>query len=290
MRQEPCTVIQKLYSGFHKGERAIADYILKDPIHIMDISVQRMAREVGVAESSIVRFCKTIGCAGFRELKLLLAGSESSRLPPTIFEELSAEDNMHSITQKVFSQNIDTLQRAQQAIDFDKVEDAVQLLRQAKRIYIYGVGASASIADDFYVRLMRIDMCAIAVTDSHLSQISAGLLRKGDVAIGISHTGRTFEIVQALEVARKSGAKTIGITGHARMPIEKVCDICIDLYSPTKLFISPRVAQISLIDSLYVGLAIQNELHVMKCVERMEEVLTPLRIKGSYGISKFKDK
>lgn len=278
MAHDPCSRIQALYPRLSKVEIKIADYILRDPLRVTELSVQAMAQEIEVAESSIVRFCKTVGCSGLKELKLQLASMENSFAIPTIFEELSPEDDVQSITTKVFTRNIDTLQRALQGLDFERLTAAVDLLSAAKRIYIYGFGASASLADDFYVRLMRIGMNAAAITDSHLCQIAAGLMQEGDVLLAISHTGRTADILRAMQVARESGAKTIGVTGYAQMPICKVSDICLELYSPEQLFISPRVAQVSLLDSLYVCLGIQQKEQVMQCVQSMERVLDPMRV------------
>lgn len=125
---------------------------------------------------------------------------------------------------------------------------------------------------------MRIGINASAVTDSNLCQISSGLMQEGDVLVAISHTGRTADILRAMQVAR-GGAKTIGITGYAQMPIREVSDVCLELYSSEQLFVSPRVAQVSLLDSLYVCLGIRQKDRVMRCVQRMEEVLDPMRVK-----------
>ena len=279
MAHDPCSRIQALYPRLSKVEAKIADYILRDPLRVTELSVQAMAQEIGVAQSSIVRFCRTIECSGLRELKLQLASHENAFVIPTIFEDLSPEDDAQSIATKVFTRNVNTIQRTLQALDFAKIETAVALLGAAKRIYVYGLGASASLADDFYIRLMRIGINASAVTDSHLCQISSGLMQEGDVLVGISHTGRTADILRAMQVARGGGAKTIGITGYAQMPIREVSDVCLELYSPEQLFVSPRVAQVSLLDSLYVCLGIRQKDRVMRCVQRMEEVLRPMRVK-----------
>ena len=269
--------IQSQYSTLSKVGKRIADYILADPVHITSISIQQMAAELDIAESSIIRFCKIVGCAGFSEVKLLLA-KYSPKSVRTIFEDLSETDSISTISESVFSRNIDTLERALQLLDFEKIEQAVGVLNRAENILILGVGASGTIAEDFYIRLMRIGIRAVSLTDSHLMQIQASQCGPDTAVIAISHTGKTREIVSAVRTAREGGAPTIGITGYPDTPLKEVSDICLELYSPEQLFVSPRVAQFSLIDTLYVSLAIRRKDSVVQNIERMNEVLLPFRI------------
>lgn len=268
--------IQSQYSTLSKVGKRIADYILADPVHITSISIQQMAAELDIAESSIIRFCKIVGCAGFSEVKLLLA-KYSPKSVRTIFEDLSETDSISTISENVFGRNIDTLERALQLLDFEKIEQAVGVLNQAENILILGVGASGTIAEDFYIRLMRIGIRAVSLTDSHLMQIQASQCGPDTAVIAISHTGKTREIVSAVRTAKECGAPTIGITGYPDTPLKEVSDICLELYSPEQLFVSPRVAQFSLIDTLYVSLAIRRKDSVVQNIERMNEVLLPFR-------------
>ena len=269
--------IQSQYSTLSKVGKRIADYILADPVHITSISIQQMAAELDIAESSIIRFCKIVGCAGFSEVKLLLA-KYSPKSVRTIFEDLSETDSISTISENVFGRNIDTLERALQLLDFEKIEQAVGVLSRAENILILGVGASGTIAEDFYIRLMRIGIRAVSLTDSHLMQIQASQCGPDTAVIAISHTGKTREIVSAVRTARECGAPTIGITGYPDTPLKEVSNICLELYSPEQLFVSPRVAQFSLIDTLYVSLAIRRKDSVVQNIERMNEVLKPFRM------------
>ena len=269
--------IQSQYTTLSKVGKRIADYILADPVHITSISIQQMAAELDIAESSIIRFCKIVGCAGFSEVKLLLA-KYSPKSVRTIFEDLSETDSISTISESVFSRNIDTLERALQLLDFEKIEQAVGVLSRAENILILGVGASGTIAEDFYIRLMRIGIRAVSLTDSHLMQIQASQCGPDTAVIAISHTGKTREIVSAVRTARECGAPTIGITGYPDTSLKEVSDICLELYSPEQLFVSPRVAQFSLIDTLYVSLAIRRKDSVVQNIERMNEVLKPFRM------------
>ena len=199
--------IQSQYATFPKVGKRIADHIIADPVHITSISIQQMAAELDIAESSIIRFCKIVGCAGFSEVKLLLA-KYSPKSVRTIFEDLSETDSISTISENVFSRNIDTLERALQLLDFEKIEQAVGVLNRAENILILGVGASGTIAEDFYIRLMRIGIRAVSLTDSHLMQIQASQCGPDTAVIAISHTGKTCEIVSAVRTAKECGEPT----------------------------------------------------------------------------------
>lgn len=247
--------IQSQYATFSKvGKRIARPCHSRSGTYYLD---QHSAdgRRAGHRRTSIIRFCKILGCTGFSEMKLLLA-KYSPKSVRTIFEDLSETDSIQTISESVFGRNIDTLERALQLLDFQKIEQAVDVLSRAENILILGVGASGTIAEDFYIRLMRIGFRAVSLTDSHLMQIQASLCMPNTVVIAISHTGKTCEIVSAVRTAKEHGAQTIGITGFPDTPLKQVCDICLELYSPEQLFVSPRVAQFSLIDSLYVSLAV----------------------------------
>lgn len=270
--------LEGMYPSLHRVEKKIAAYVLENADAVTKMSVQQLAHTLGVAESSIVRFSKLAGCSGFAEFKLMLVKC-APRARRTILEELSPEDDAETVVRKVFSRNIDTLEHALELLDCEKIGRAVEWMHTAERIVFFGLGASASIAEDFYIRLMRIGMNAQAVTDAHLSQIVAGTLDRRAVAVGITHTGRTLEVVRALEKARACGAATIAITGFPQTPAEQAVDLCLELYSPEQLFVSPRVAQVSLIDSLYVGLALRRKNSALNYTARMDAALEEFRLK-----------
>lgn len=278
MPANPIAMLEMRFPSFHRVERTIAQYIMDHANDVSTMSVQELAARLGVAESSIIRFSKSLGYTGYSDFKRSLLVSASSPEPP-IFTELKESDSMEAVARKVFQSNIQTLQRTADQLDFQKVEEAARQIGAAAKIMLIGTGASASIAEDFYVRLMRIGMNTEMFSDSHLMQIKANLLSPGDVVVAVSHTGRTAEILRALETARAAGASTIGITGYLGTPMAKAAGLCLELYTPPQLLISPRVAQVSLIDALYVRIAIRRQDSVLQHVGMMEEVLAPLRVK-----------
>ena len=256
MDKNPVEAIYMFYPTLPKVPKKIADYILEDTNRLLDISVQQMAQDLGIAESSIVRFCKIIGFTGFSEMKMMLA-KYSSQQPPTVFDGAGETDTVESVTRNAFARNIDTLQKAVELLDFRSIEAASELLRRADRIIVCGIGTSASIAESFAVHLMRLGLPAEASTDSELMQISARHARPGTVLIAVSKSGRSIPIINAFRLARRGGVKTVCMTGYENTPLGKLCDVCIVHYCPVETLVSTRVVQNTLIDCLCLN-AIRN--------------------------------
>ena len=279
--KNPYTLIKSLYPDLHKVEKKIADFILSDGDRISTMTVAACAAAIEVAESSIIRFCKILGYDGFTALKVNLARYSLSENTP-IFEDISKEDDLCSIATKVFSGSIRCLQDTMNIFNFQSFEAAVQILDCAEQIVFFGVGSSASIANDSYYRFMRIGFPAIACTDSHISKITASLLDEHCVAVAISHTGRTKETWENIKIAKEHGAKTICITSFPKSPIASLSDIVLSISSrETELFneaISSRIAHIALLDSLYTALSIKHFSTSMEHIDNMNHILTSSRL------------
>ena len=279
--KNPYILINSLYPDLHKVEKRIADYILTNGEQVSLMTVAAFAKNINVAESSIIRFCKILGYGGFMDLKVNLA-RYSMKENPLIYEDISKEDNLHSIVTKVFTGSIHFLQYSLNIFYFQSFEKAVELLDAAEQIIFLGVGSSASIANDSYYRFMRIGFPALACTDPHISKIQASLLNENSVAVAISHTGRTKETWTSVKIAKDHQAKTVCITSFPKSPIANLADVTLSISSKeTELFneaIASRIAHITLLDSLYTALAIRRFSTSVQYIENMNHVLSSSRI------------
>lgn len=275
------TIIKNLYPSMHKIEKKIAKFILDNPNDVMNITVAKMAKELDVAQSSIIRFCKIIGFSGFSKLKLNLA-QNLIKHENLIYKDIKLEDNINTITTKVFSSSIQTLRESLQFIDIKQLELAVNTIMTAKRVEFYGVGTSATLAQDVYYRLMRIGIPAYGIVDPHVFRISASMMDEDCVAMGISYTGNSRDTVEALKIAKSKGAKTICLTSFFKSHITEYADI--ELVVPTqetKLIqeaISSRIAQIAVLDSIYTCIAVKRFDATVEHIESMNEILGNLRL------------
>lgn len=274
--------IRCLYPAMHAAEKKIADFILKSPEITVNMTVSKLSKRIDVADSSIVRFCQKLGFNGFTQLKLSIA-KNLKKTDELILEDINMTDSSYEVASKVFSSSIQALMDSLKLLDKDEFDRAVDFLINAKKIEFYGVGTSATIAMDAYYRLMRIGLPTYVAIDPHISRISASMLDDSSVAVGISHTGRTKDTCQAIQIAKEKGAKTICITSFIQSPIYDICDVkLVTSTSETRFLreaVSSRIAQIALLDSLYTCVAIKKYDTVVEKTVNMAEILNEMRYK-----------
>lgn len=244
---------------FKPAEKSVAEFALANPERLMHMSVSEAARDIGVGESTVIRFCRSLGYKGYQEFKLRLA---QDLVEPVEFihENISFGDTTADLAQKVFQTNIQAVGDTMKALDPQMIEVAAKSLADAGRVDIYGVGYSSFTALDAKLKLVRLGLVADAYGDAHLQVMAAASLRKGDVAIGISHSGSTKDVVDALSTARKSGASTIAITNFSPSPITRAADVVLLTASPESPLggevLTSRIAQLCVLDVLSVALAV----------------------------------
>ena len=276
MEKNPFQIIAANYSGFSKVFRRIADSVLEHPDQVLASNIHQLGRELEIAESSIVRFCKALGYSGFSELKLMLAkyGRQSSKI---IFENLK-DGSPEAVSREIFSLSIETLQIAAEQLDFSAIQKAADMLNRAGRIVICGVGASASVAESFAAHLLRIGIAAEASTDGELMQMSARGADARTLFVAITKSGRNLPLVRAFELAKARGAMTVCLTGFEQTPIERFCDVRIVHYCPSTILMSSRIVQSTIIDCLCINAVIQRKEEAERIYAENREVLSCPRV------------
>lgn len=235
--------IAKIYPGLKKAEKRIADLILADADYFLRGSITDVARTAGVSASSISRFSHLLGVDGFRELKLSIAQARSAQSPyyhqsvQALNETEIGEGRLEYLyLQQVVASLTSTFTR----LDAEALVDAIRAIRSARRIRTFGVAVSGLIAAEMAMRLMRLGLEATHVADPHFMRIAASLAGPEDVAVCISHTGRSQEVLEAADMARGRGARVVGLTA-AHTPLSRKADILlevsvfeeIDIYTPS---------------------------------------------------------
>ena len=252
--------IKGLYPSLRPSERRVADEILENPKEVVYLSITSLGKRVGVSDATVVKFCKRLGYKGFQDLKIRLAASVAVT-PKPIYGEINRGDDIPAIKEKIFRINIQALEDTIRTLDSQELQKAVTALVNAPRIHFYGVGASGIVAEDAQQKFMRIGLTAVAFIDSHVQRTMAALLGKDDVAMGISYSGQTWEIVEALRVAVETGATTICLTNFPESQVTRYADLQLFTSSSETILrsgaISSRIAQLSTIDSLFIGVALE---------------------------------
>lgn len=280
-QQFALAAIRGSYRHFSEKEKKIADYVLNDPKNIIHLTINQIADELGLAESTVFRFCQRIGFKGFQAFKISLAAEVVAPLKD-IHEKIEEGDSISTVTEKVFRSNIKTLEDTLQIVDADAMEQATDRLMKARKIDFYGNGGSAMVAMDGYHKFVRLGLHVSMNLDSHMQLMAASQLQSDDVAIVISHSGSTTDVLDVLRVLKEKGVAIISVTNFAKSPLSKEADIALYTVSEETDFrseaLSSRIAQLSLIDALYTNLMIARGNEGKKALQDMREAMSHKRL------------
>ena len=197
------------------AEQRVGKLVLGDPRAFATLPVSELANRAHVSKPTVVRFCRSVGYDGLTDFKRKLAGSVSEGVP-FIHRSVDADDKTGDIMVKVIDNTVAAFLKYRNeasTMAFEKAAIAlVQTYRIGKRIEFFGVGTSGVVAQDAQHKFFRLGVNAIAYSDGHMQVMSASLLGPGDCVVVISNSGRTRDLMDACDIARKNGATTIVIT------------------------------------------------------------------------------
>mgnify|MGYP000989619977 FL=1 len=252
--------IRSVYAHLAPAEQKVAKYVLENGEQVIYMSVTQLAEVSGVGESTVIRFCQNAGFSGYQELKLVLA-RDFVEPDHHISEGITSTDSLAVMAKKVVYANAKALEDTFKVLDLEQLETAITAITRARKVEFYGVGASGVTAVDAKYRFMRLGVLCDAFTDSHMQAMSAMTLQPVDVAVGISFSGSTKDVVASLTNAKERGATVICITAYDRSPIARVADVkLIAASSETPLgsgSLRSKIAQLYILDVLYTGVALR---------------------------------
>ena len=266
--------IKLLYKKLGKSEKKIADWLFENPNEILPLSIVDLADRCGCSEATIVRFAKKLGFSGYQGLKISLAQETNST---SVSTNITNNDSLEEIYDKVCNDIYCSLERTKMVLNTDTLEEVCKKISSAEKIVIFGLGNSASIALDASHKLLRTGCNAYAYSDNHMQVIVASHLTSNDVAIGISHSGSSKDIVEALKIAKESGATTVAITNSGKSPIQKYSDFTLFTASDeTKhniLALNSRIAQLSIVNAIYFYLVYNKSDKALESIKETEHSL-----------------
>ena len=259
----------------------IADYIISNASDVIHMSVTEVAERSGASEGSVISLCQTLGARGFQQVKIALA-RELVQPVQFIHEDLLPGDTMQAVVEKVFQSDLNALQDTMKALDVGALQHAVDAIRKAKRVEVFGIGSAATIAEDANYRLLRIGIPSRASVDSHVQAITASLCSPEAAVITISHSGSTIETLTATRLAKEAGATTIVVTNFGKSPILAHADIVLNTLARETQFrteaMTSRIAQLAVIDALIAGLALADHDRSTATIAKTFEVLSSKRV------------
>ncbi|MFE3287104.1 MurR/RpiR family transcriptional regulator, partial [Streptomyces sp. NPDC059233] len=219
--------VRALGPSMTRSVHAVAEAIASDPAACAALTVTALAERTGTSEATVVRTARLLGYPGYRDLRLALAAlaaRQESGAAPAVTVDIAVDDPLSDVVAKLTHEEAQTLADTAAGLDLSRLAAAVAALAAARRIDVYGIGASALVGQDLAQKLLRIGLIAHAHSDPHLAVTNAVQLRPGDVAVAITHSGTTGDVIEPLRTAFERGATTIALTGRPGAPVSHYAD------------------------------------------------------------------
>ena len=249
--------IESSLERLSRSERKVAEFVLAELGGILPMSIARVAKKALVSEPTVNRFCRSFGATGFPDFKLKLAQSLASG-PVLTTAMVSETDEMPEIFAKLTDKAIRSIHDLKDSLDVPMLERAVDLFCQARQVAFFGMGASGSVARDAQHKFFRFNVPVVAYEDGLMQRMHAASMTTGDLAVVISHTGRTRAMVEAATLARGTGASVLALT-RSDTPLSRVASLVVPVHvdENTELYIPmvSRLMQLLVLDLLVTGVA-----------------------------------
>ena len=257
--------INERYKSFSKGQKRLADFIMKNPDEAVFMTAARLGEKVGISESTAVRFAVSLGYKGFPQFRAALEEVVMNHM--TSLQRMEAANNYikrDEVLHSILLSDIDKIKATIELCDTETFRNAVKTILEARRVYIIGIRSCAPLAEFFGLYLRQIVDEVTVVSSTSINEIFEQMIRinEEDVAIGISFPRYSMRTLKAIEFANSRNARIINITDSVHSPM--------NLYSSCNLLAKSDMA--SIVDSLVAPLSLINALLVALCMEREEEV------------------
>lgn len=272
--------IKEGFSTYTDTEKRLAEYILSHKEEVINDSAQVLGEKVNTSAAAVVRFAKKVGFKGYTSMKVELAKDQTMD-PVDFYDIIKEEDSMELLVKKVQAINERNMAQTYKLMSPLILEEVIGKLILAKTIYLFGVGGSGIVCDDFENKLIRINKRVIYHKDPHIQLAASAHITKEDVALGISYSGDTKEVTTALEEAKEKGAYTVGITQMSRSKLSKICDALLHVPTEEKELrlgaILSRNSSLILTDILYYGITKASIDHYKDTLKETKRIIKALR-------------
>ena len=272
-------ILNKIYPELRESSRKVADFLLDSDIDTLSMSITDLADSSGVSISTVQRLCREMGFKGFKEFKISIAQNWQGRDSVSVVEP---SDNISTAKAKIFRSNIEAIENTEKILDESQLSLAIDLLKKAENISLFAIGGSGALASDASHKFLRIGVKCHCITDVDHQSKHAVLMTPKDVVIAISYSGRTVPLIENVVLAKECGAPIIAVTGYGKSPLSKLADVTLFSCSSESGFggdlISKRVAQLTIIDTLFFGLSLTDYDKHAKYIEMTQRATS--RFKG----------
>ncbi len=259
---------RSIYDALSPAEQKVARYFLENLSSVFDDPIASLAEKSGVSQVMWVRFCKSLGFSGLKDMKKNLVSQlrearEEAAVPSSMdFLDTRIYSSTEDIIRGIEASAVDAIKSTAKIQEPAVLEAVAARIAAAQSVRLFGVGASGLVAEDLYHKLLRIDLKAIFCTDTHMQLTYITSMKPGDVAVFFSNSGRTAEILELAKAASERRACIVAVTKYGPNPLMELADYVLPTSSPELEFrsgaMSSRVAALLVVDMLFTTLCNKN--------------------------------
>ena len=280
---------QNIYENLSNAEKKVASYFLDNVENVFAKPISQLAEESGVSKVAWVRFCKAIGFDGLKDLKKSLFSElhETAGEPAeaAAFSDIREATGIDQLILSVKNNSIRAVRDTTKLLDPASVEAAARQIQNARSVRMFGVGASALVGEDLYNKLLRIDNNVCCGRDLHIQLTYAANMTPQDVAVLISMSGNTKEVLEMLALSRQCGTPTVALTKFDKSVLAQNADIRLYISAPEATprsgAMSSRIAQMVAVDVLFTAVAHLDYDRAAASLEKSRESCRPHRVDGA---------
>ena len=273
--------IKEEYSKLTKSEQRVADYFIANYKEAINESTQSIALITNTSPATVIRFVKTMKFEGIQQLKLALAADIDSDRKYICDEIIHQKDGLEEIIEKNKRNIVNSIEKLYALMDMDLMKKAIDAIDSARKIYLFGVGASGIVCYDINYKLSRIGKDVVFNNDIHLQLVNLNFIKKEDTCVCISYSGNTRETVLVAEIAKKAGAKTVCICCYGKNELSNICDITLRVPQDERELrlgaISSRNTTLTLLDMIYLAITHRHYPDVLQDIESTRDLIKKLR-------------
>lgn len=265
--------LQEYTSQATGAERGLIKFILDCPHTVVECNIHQLSEQTFASPATIIRLCRKTGFAGYKEFHKSLLYELAVRKESSMEQkkEIGLEDSLEEVVNKVTYKNIVSLEDTRKLIDLEILRKCVSLLDKSRNVGLFGLGSSLLVARDMYLKLLRVNKRCTICDDWHAQLLQARNMEDCDLALIISYSGLTEEMLSCARTAKERGASLISITRFEDSPLSRISDYCLTVAATELIFrsgaMSSRISQLNMVDILYTAYV---NLHYDHCMGQFD--------------------
>ena len=270
-------LLRSRYNELTRSGRRVADYLTQHAEEAQYLSISSLARECGVAEATIFRFCRSLGFDGYNEMKISLA--QANAIPTAGNNKLEPGTDTATLCTHASAVALEAINGTRTVLDPDAIDRAATLLQRARQVFCFGQGGSQILANYIWARFATISTKFHTAGDSHMQTIAASLMVPEDVVLFVSYSGATRDMMETLRIVKENSAKVILLTHYADAPGTALADVvllCGAKESPLDGgSVAAKIAVLFVAEVLVLRFTLDNQELTTIARERTSRALAP---------------